>query len=473
MMDKARAAGIDLTVAETSGSPSLQTAYTMMRNTPGAGSEAIRSWEQGVRAPQIDAAIGRQLEQLSPEKSIFEASRKGVDVAKKRLVQLEEARSKAVQPLYEKAFQGASPVDISPVMAQIEAMAKELPQKGSTAGKALSRVRTMLGKEEQIVRMTPSGPKQATVMTPQSDLRILDTVKKEIDNMLTGPDAASIKKDALRRLASIKDNLTKTMDAASPEYSAARALYGKKSGPVDKFTESLLGSIVKKEGETVVTAPRILFDSQYSSPEAIRRAKAFFGKRYEKEWNGLVRSYLQDELQSMSKTVAEQTSGIISKGGKYSKRIMGSIEQRNALRAAMTPQQFSAWSNLADVLDATLRISDANSKTAFYQAGQKIMREEAGGPLAKWLRTINITPQGMARTLEDWRQPEYAKAVVDALLTPKGMAQISRLKQLPPGPRKAIRTMFLFSTIVGGAQAIPGASEYVPEGGVLGKSREP
>jgi len=80
-------------------------------------------------------------------------------------------------------------------------------------------------------------------------------------------------------------------------------------------------------------------------------------------------------------------------------------------------------------------------------ATDRIMREEAGGPIAKLLKKITITPNWIAENIRNLRYPSYANAVADALIDPNSAARITNLKQLPLSVKKAIQTGMLLNTI--------------------------
>lgn len=420
---KAASAGIGLTPGEAANSPTMLNRHKTIAASPGPGGEKIRAWETDVRAPELQRALNDQLDAISPQGNMFDAAQKGVQTAKGVLDGLEAKATAASSPVYQRAFAEARPVDTSPVMEAVERLATTVPEKGQT-NKALERVRRLLTRSD-VDPVTG----EAT-MVPETRIEVLDNAKKEIDVMLEGPDSASLHKDIIRRLAMVKNRLVDAMDAASPLYREARRTYAVERGKFDEATMTLLGRLSKLEGENVSRAPNILFSGQYS-PEAIGRAKALIAGADPEAWNGLVRAHLQGVLHGI-----RQVSADVGLGSNFRGKVFGTVADRDAMRAALTPRQYRSFSDFMDVLEATGRTVDRNSNTQAKLAQERAMKVEAqhSDAIGRVLGLTKLLKVSSWRDMWEERQLlRYQSAIADALLSPQGAAVLRRIKQLRPG----------------------------------------
>jgi len=469
MMEKkarAEAVGIDLTLPELSESPSLTGAYRTLRGVPGEAGEKIRAFESGVREPQIQEAIETGLEGVAPRQSTYELSDSGVSAARTSLEGLKEGRAAAAKPLYEAAFASGDTADISPVLDLIDG---HLDKAAGANRSALAAARRHLTKEvtEEAVE---EGGKATTRRIGKEGIEELHEAKLAIDAMLEKKGTTSISNVARKRLTEVKEALVNTLADASPDYEAARKVFEIKSVPIDDFVDSLAGRIAKLEGDDVVKASKMLF-GPHSSPEAITRARMKIAATDPEAWNGLVRAYLQDTLESATESVAEIRGANVVFGGKFRKAVFGSRAKREKLRAALSMNQYKNLSDLMLVLEDTVRAIDANSDTAFKLKQDELIKRGAGGQIAKWLKRNPLNTERMAKEIENIRYPKYAAALAEALIKPGSYKQLLRLKQIKPGTEQAIKTIFLISTITGTGGLLPEEGGTRPIGSMQPKGQ--
>lgn len=424
---KAKEQGVDLLAPESADLPWAQTTYKVLRQKPGKAGDIIKDFERNTRIPQVEAAISRNLNAISPEDSIGLAADRGVQATREIKEGLKTARSNAAAPVYDRAFQGGASVDVAPVLDEIDGLMSKAPN-GSRAQKALQRVRKMLVNEGQ----DEAGN---VVEMPVSELETLDLVKKEIDVLLDGPDGASIHADTKRRLAIVKDNLRQQMVDASGDYGEALKTFAEKSGPIDAFDRTLLRRVANLPEDQLERAPGILFGPN-ASPRAIGQARAQFALANKLDaWNGMVRAHLQDVLQNVPQSVPAAGKGasfrnLVAKGG--------GLER---LKAAMTPQQFTTFSDFMDVLEATGRMVDRNSDTVAKQMAREAIEDESMGALRRLGRKSpqQMVLDGAASFLDAVRRNGSAEKLAAALVDPANVKTVRTLKQLPIGSQKWIR----------------------------------
>lgn len=435
---KGAAKGVDLTTAETSNLGSLRTMYRTIKGLPGEAGDRLQAWEQTVRAPQMDTALERELGKISTQSSQFAAGRRAIDIASGEARRLKTARGAQANRLYNAAKVDETPVDVTPVVEWLDSKigeAKESPTRAST----LNRIRSLLveknkAKESPLLDATgnPIASGQPDKVPKQLPVKDLHQIKMELDTIIEGKRTAEggLKGWSKADAVAAKEELLKVMEQVSPAYRAGRQAFHHYSNAVDKFSDSLLGSLVDKGDDYSFNAVNQLWKG---SREEIRAAKAQISAVNPKAWDAVVRGAIQGEMEKLV------DGNPASFGYRLRDRLFNAEWKRKKLQAAMTPEQFSSFSDLMDVFGATRRIIDTNSDTAFKQEGIRVLNEAAGGA-AGWLaKALNLTPKGIAGTIQEGRRPEIALAIAQNLLRPDGMATIQRLKQLPPGSKATLQ----------------------------------
>jgi hypothetical protein len=433
----------------------------------------LKILNEQVRIPQVQTAIERELNAISPEASVFEAGKKASQAASDSLATLEGQRLGAATPYYQAAKSSGEPVDMVPVISEIEKRLGETLPNG-TRRPGIERIRKLLV-EEQTVKL-PDGTEEV-VERPVTDVKRLIEARKEIDNLFKGEQDRAIRNSIESDKVEIKKILTQQMEAASPEFATGRRIWQEKSETIDDFLygitgknpnknhkKTILGTIEALEGERVAKAPQILFGAD-SSPEAVGLAKKYIQGADPDAWDAVVRATLQQRLEAVP-FGDPSTYGV-----RFRNRVMPNVRQEAMLKKAMEPDQFSHFSDMLDVLQIASRSIYTNSQTAFLLAGREAVEQEAGGVTAKVMRLPNaFTPGGWSRRadlLEQIRTPGYMLKVVDALYDPAAMNELTKIKKLGPSSERSLRIMAFLGVISGSNQlsdVLSGSKEFYPYG---------
>jgi hypothetical protein len=431
--------GVDLFPPQTTGSKALADKFNLLGDLE--PSSPIIQAARKKQHEQIDNAVNAFLDAVSPDMTPGNVGRRLKTASTSAIDAADAARTKTASKVYKSAFKNAKPVDVGPVVKQIAALKSDLPESGSKA-------RTIVGKiEKMLFKQGDDGP------VPQTDIRVLDNVKKEIDVLLTGPDSTSVHKDVIRRLTSIKDSLVKQADKASPEYKKARKLYGDLSPSVDRLKDSKIGDMSRlKKQNTIEQAARKLFSNIGSTPESISYAKAVIKQRDPEAWNGAIRTHLQ-EIFERTKSSAGGVDATTNIGGHFFKRTWGDPKQRKILRAAMEPDQFDYFRKLTTVLDRAGMILRKESATATRQE----MIDEIGGSMLR--RSVRAATRPMVtkeRVIADMlvkaRLGQNAKALANAMVSRKHANQLNKMYQLSPRSEKLIPMLSTFAAVIAGGE---------------------
>lgn len=434
-----RDVGIDLYPPQTTGSKALADKFNLLGDME-TSSPIIQAGRKR-QYEQIHKSVYDFLDDISPEVSEGAVGRRLKNASTEIIDAADTSRTAKASVVYEKAFNEAEPVDVMPVINNIRRLKSDLPESGSKARTLINKIEGMLTKKGE------DGP------VPQTDIRVIDNIKKEIDVMLKGPEGESIHKDIKRRLVSIKDGLVKQADKASPQYKEARELYGNLSPAVDKLKTSKIGDLSRLNKEkTLEEASKKLFSNVGSSPESITYAKRMIRKSDPDAWDAALRVHIQD-LFEKTKSSAGGVDATTNIGGNFYKRTWGDPKQRKILKAAMDPGQYDYFKKLSTVLNRAGMILRKESATAT----RTEMIDEIGGSMLR--RTVRAATRPLytkERVVGDWlvkaNLGRNAKILADAMVSKRAANQLNKMYQLSPRSERLLPMLSTFISVLSGGQ---------------------
>jgi hypothetical protein len=420
LSSKAQKVGIDLAPAELTNLNSLKARQKALGNLSDSA-DTMQSWYQK-RQGQVSSAIDNFLQSISPVDAAETAGDMGVSAAGKAVDSVTAARAAKASPLYREAFGSGAAVDTAPVLARIQEMSAKAPDKGNIRS-ALQRAGDLL---------TEAGPNGTRV--PTSDLERLHIAKMELDDMIAGTRESSLGNTAKARVTEIKNQLLQQMDAASPKYGEARAIYADLSPGLERVKEGLTGKVSDLGQLQAQKAAQTLFGPS-SGPQAITEAKAQLQQASPEAWQALKRSFIQDAFESAQKETASNAGGIVNVGGKFRSLLLGTPQAAKRIEAALEPGEFSALKDLGEVLDAAGRVKPIMSDTAWNQELMRRARDEATPWVAKAAK-IGLSPLQWGNMISDaLTERSLAKnsaKMAEAVTSPDGMKQLRELRMLSP-----------------------------------------
>ena len=248
--------------------------------------------------------------------------------------------------------------------------------------------------------------------------------------------------------------LTGHLDTTFSSYPAARAAVA----PGQRLAATLEETATGAAGATGVDdrARNILAPIfERSNPQYVastRRAFAEAGR--EDEWNQGVRAYLQDVFDRASRSQEGLNASMLRR------QVWGNVDNRDALRAAMTPQQFEGFDRFMRVVENVSRTYPQNSLTAMRGNAQAALSEAAQdtGTRALAVAERATSPIRFADTLGsifEWvkkgRIDRNASRIVDNLFSPNGVAYLEQMARMGPNTRQAATLTSYFLTQIGAA----------------------
>lgn len=416
---KAERFRIPLTPAEKTNLPSLKGQQRALSNLPQSADTMDEFYR--MRGERVAGAVGESLETIGKDEGADAAGMAARKAAGQIVDDMTAARAADAKPLYEAAFAAKVRVDTKPVVSYIENELKT---------GARGSIRSTLERAYEALKIPGTDRIDTSVQG-------LHNAKMEIDNMISkAATDSSIGRVAKAKLVSIQENLVKQIEAVSPDYAKARQLYADVSPGIDKVREGVIGVLSELDDDALYKAGRAMFDPARVGPTAVRNARATFtGAGKEKEFNGLLRYYLQDKFQQAGREYAT-AGGIATQGARFRAQVVGDPKQREILRAAMTPPQWAGFNDLMDVLEATGRAARVGSDTAWNQEAMREMRRQSG-KVASNLVAPHQIPGRIREWYEQMSLGNHAEKIATTITSPDAMKQLRELRKLPPNSARA------------------------------------
>jgi hypothetical protein len=431
LIRKANQQGIFLTPAEITDLSSLLSQQKVAGNLP-SSTKTMQTMYKDREIKQIRPAVDKFLASISPVSDVAEAGAKGQNALLEAKTMLEAERTAVTEPIYREAFAQSVPVDVAPVVGKIDDYIKTA--KGSQ--------RSMLLKMKELLytdkpRLNEAGD---VVMEKALDDRLpaLQNAKFEIDKMFREETFSSMDKKIQAQLTDLQKQLVEQMGKENPAYIEANEAFAEASKPLEQFAQSKAGlSLSGISTDNLNQFSKRLFES--NSVPAIRYAKQQIQKADPEAWDAVTRAYMQD-VWTNAKTPAKNQRGMkLDTGNSWQNMLLGDENTQAAIRAALSPQQFQALTDLASVLEASARVQKLGSDTAFNTEIIKQWKQQAkGDPIAMAAGGAGtlLQPQNWGKMISDWaverRFANDADKIAQIITSPDGINRLKELRQMSP-----------------------------------------
>lgn len=441
---KAKGFGIDLLSPQTTESKRLIDRYNFLGDLP-QSADFIKEARK-LQADQIDDAVYRYLDVISKvEPEPFRVGGKLVKAAKGALQKPVDVRAKRAGPIYKRAFEAKTDVDVKPVADFID---DQLVKAKGDVRKGLLRAKKLIMAPDLPKKTGDAGgvlfdSKGQLIKRPKSEsydtsLKGLHDSKMAIDDEISKAKKARTG-NVLYNFRRVKSLLLGQMDTASPDYKKARKIFADYSTEVEKQrTKTVLGGISKLEGDQVINASRRLLASTLTSPETVRRARNQIMKQDPEAWNATLKVFMQDIFE----TIKESTTGDIPNlGGWMYKKLFGNKRQRRILQAAMGGPKSKQYRNLVDFMDVLRRTGMTFKKESATASRIEIARELGGieeKPIRALTRPLYTKTRIIGDKLHEMMFGRRTKELAIALTNPDTAKQLAKLKRMPPKSEKLL-----------------------------------
>jgi hypothetical protein len=407
--------GITLTPAEMTNLSSLKAQQKILGNIPESGDTLAKFYEKRY-TQQIQPAVDDFLTTISKVDDPMTAGFSGQKALQDQLKNLELIREKETEPLYTAAFASSVPVDIKPVVAQLDNM-----------------LNIAKGDEK---RALDANGNEVVSKVLEDRLPALQRVKFDIDGMLRGDAAGSMDKVILGDLGKIKDDLLARMGKDNPAYLDANAAFEIASAPINEFTKRRTGtSLVNIGQDNLDQFATKVFDG---SPQTVGYVKKQIQESNPEAWNEVTRAYLQQRWEKAMSVTPGSKDLPIDAGAAWRNMLLGDLKTQRKLQEALPPEQFAALKDLTTVLEAAGKVKKIGSDTAYNQKIIANLENKAPGVFAEMGRLAGgaISPQRWGQFISDWAgERAFAKnadTLANIITEPMGILKLRELRKMSP-----------------------------------------
>lgn len=426
--DEAAGIGVNLTPGQASGTRSLLQYEDAAMQRPDLVDRATGFYRQ--QGQQLQTAGQDVLAGISPQADKTMGSQAFREAAGEVPTTIRQAANRTARPAYEIAEE-AGRTQSGPLHMMDNPAVQE----------AMDRARqTYRVKFKQDAPMVP-------------DFNLWDLARRELRDL--GGEAARQGRNTLASgYKEVLQDLSKELDTAFPSYPAARAAAApgqRLAATLEETATGASGAAGVDDRARSILAP--IFER--SNPQYVAETrKAFAEAGREAEWNQGVRAYLQDVFDRASRSQEGLNASMLRR------QVWGNVDNREALRAAMTPQQFEGFDRFLRVVENVSRTYPQNSLTAMRGNAQAALSEAAQdtGTRALAVAERATSPIRFADTLGsifEWvkqgRIDRNASRIVDNLFSPDGVAYLEQMARMGPNTKQAATLTSYFLTRLGAA----------------------
>jgi hypothetical protein len=436
LTQKAKDLGIQLTPAELTNLPSLKSQQKVLGNIVESADTLGDFYLQRYKE-QVQPAVNKFLNTISKVDDPMTAGYRGQSALKDRVIQLEKAREEGSAPLYRAAFERSVPVDVAPIVKDIDAMLKIA--KGDEL-KALQRIKNNLYREKPSFNAQGD---EVMVKAFEDRLPALQRAKFDIDKMFKEESFSSMDNVIQGEVTNIKNRLIQSMGKDNPMYLEANKMFEELSQPLNVFAERRAGqSLTAVSKDNLNDLANRLFNN--ASPQTVRYTRQQIQAVSPAAWDDVTRAYLQTQWEKAMKPRIGAKEPRIDAGADWKAMILGDTKSQKALLEALGPQQFQALNNLTQVLEAAARVKKLGSDTAFNQRALKEMEENAPSALAAFAQVTGsaMTPLKYGEFFKNWATErafsKNAEQLANVITSKDGMNRLRELRKMSPTTPKFI-----------------------------------
>ena len=425
----AESMGIRLTPAEITNLPSLKSQQKVLGNIP-ESSDVLGKFYEKRYQEQIQPAVDEFFGSISRISDPMTAGYRGQTALKDRLAVLERERDIAVDPYYKEAFAVAAPVDVKPVVSRIDRMLEIA--KGEEK-RELQRIKDLMFRE---VTVKDAEGKEVTQKVLDDRLPALQRAKFAIDSALRSEAVGSMDKTIKGEIQGIQNDLVAAMGANNPKYLEANEAFSIMSEPINRFMEKRPGlSLTEISPDNLGQFANRVFDN--ASPQTVRYVRQQIEATNPAAWQDVTRAWLQQKWEKASSITPGSRELPVDAGATWRNMLLGNEKDKKVLRAALTPEQYTALTDITTVLEAAGRVKKIGSDTAFNQKVLKDMGNQAGGLIQTAGKAAgSLRLDAPLKFVADWASERQfsknAESIANIITSPDGMAKLRQLRKLSP-----------------------------------------
>jgi hypothetical protein len=437
---EAQRRGVDLSAGQATGLRSVQALERQLGRYPETA-DPLYDFTRNQRQTQIPAAVRDEISAISPTPPGEGAVGQFREGADKVLGAALDARAAQAQ----RAYGVALSKDPAPWTPDLEALMQRPSMKEAWANAQKLAAEKGIDLPQIFVPDANGNLTLNTKVVP--DWRSWDYIKRGLDQAIDDHTNAVGRLDAMGgAINGTRKDLLSILDAANPDYAAARLQYGAASDTVNQMLDGGLGLLRKlKDADPLdrVAVVRRIFDAGSLTPEEVQRMRTSFGVAGRlDDWNAGFANWLSDKLDAA--TTAAGRNG--NAPAQLYQRVWNDPRQRAIVRAALGGDvaRLDGIEKLMQVVDASARGLPEGSPTV---TDGMVANSDAGKMISKgqriaatllspgdWLHLPGEAIEGYAFL----RAPEKRLALAQTLLSGNVADKLRKLALLSPASEKAV-----------------------------------
>ncbi len=415
--EASEATGIPLFQAQQTNIPAQLEKQAFLPSLPAStqvSSKAISSQNKAA-----GEAVESLLNQIAPAEAVTIGPGQFRTAAQRAIEKRKIIRAEKSSPLYKEAFKDETGIDVGNISSQIDTTLQSFPSGGEVA-RNLSRVKTFL---------------QGKTRDELPSIELLHNAKLEIDQMINRVGVDSLGNTTKARLVSVKNDLLGLMDAASPEYAAAREAFKEGTPAVLQLEDSIIGQVANLDDVQLKRVSARIFDPAETNVQVVKNAKKVIDDVDPDAWNLLLRSEVERRLGSIKSTLSE--GSLENVPGQLQRAIFGNAKSRAILKAGVDGDLAKNLNYLQEALTRASRGRGVGSQTA---TREEIKRELRGGIISS-LSGFLSPAKSLQGSLRSSTFDSRANTLAEILFDPKWSAKLSELRKLSPDSPAAARAL--------------------------------
>lgn len=243
------------------------------------------------------------------------------------------------------------------------------------------------------------------------------------------------------QLTDMANGIKNEVVKVNPAYGEALDIVAPGHRLASRLEESALGRVSDMTGEE--RARGIVNPVFNQNPRAVAQARdAFEATGRLDEWHAGVRSYLQDAFDKASMSQQGLNPAMLRR------QVWSNVDNRDSIRAALTPEQFQGFDNFLRTIEDTARTYPMNSLTATRQnargalssAGENqgnVRAVDAAATILSPFRWGDVGARALGGVRQSFVQGNVQR-IVGHLFTPDGMQYLEAMARYSPGSQRAI-----------------------------------
>lgn len=402
--------GIDLDLAQASGDNKLIALRAFAARFPGRSAEMVQAADE-VSKGQFEQGVNRIMGLIAKGQPSEVAGMQGINAAQAAITAAKGIRDKAVAPYYEAAGKVVLGADVVTEISRDPLIARAARQ---------------VAKDPVFQRKLQG--------VPENSIAYWQQVKRRLD---AGYEKAATagNRTVAREYADAASQLTKRLEAASPEYAQANQFFADQTRKVvEPLENSAVGVLARIESSKAATAAARMFADPNITATEIRatRASIMAQKDGAEAWNGLVRQWVGQQWDAALRET--QTGGPVNAAGKLRQALIGTPNQKAKMDAALGPGAAQAFDDLMLAAQGLARTPTAGSNT---MRDTEILNTLKGSA-AVMFRWLTSPRQQFRDAAEQRAVSEGVVALTEALQNPAKRNQLRIIVKMPPGRQKAM-----------------------------------